>query len=100
MTPRYDYNQVMYRLDLGDTRVALPRPVQDADFLALDRASLGAVPIPGMAGFFMLPDGKDGPGGTAPLYEFTRGDAKRLAIAEVLDGFVRGDTPVGRVWRK
>ncbi|MHB1555926.1 MAG: hypothetical protein ACYC61_00465 [Isosphaeraceae bacterium] len=27
MTPRYDYNQVMYRLDLDDPRLALPVPV-------------------------------------------------------------------------
>lgn len=26
-TPRYDYNQIMYRLDLGDPRLALPVPV-------------------------------------------------------------------------
>ena len=26
-TPRYDYNQVMYRLDLADPRLALPAPV-------------------------------------------------------------------------
>jgi hypothetical protein len=26
-TPRYDYNQIMYRLDLGDPRMALPVPV-------------------------------------------------------------------------
>jgi hypothetical protein len=26
-TPRYDYNQIMYRLDLGDARLVLPVPV-------------------------------------------------------------------------
>ena len=26
-TPRYDYNQIMYRLDLADPRLALPVPV-------------------------------------------------------------------------
>src|SRR5204863_5688120 len=45
-TPRYDYNQVMYRLDLGDARLALPVPVYDLarpkesqrpTFFALDR---------------------------------------------------------------
>jgi hypothetical protein len=29
-TPRYDYNQIMYRLDLSDPRVALPVPMYDA----------------------------------------------------------------------
>jgi hypothetical protein len=28
-TPRYDYNQIMYRLDLADSRLALPVPVYD-----------------------------------------------------------------------
>ena len=27
LTPRYNYNQIMYRLDLGDPRLALPVPV-------------------------------------------------------------------------
>jgi hypothetical protein len=35
-TPRYDYNQMMYRLDLGDPRVVLPVAVYDV--------SLGAAP--------------------------------------------------------
>src|SRR6185436_15185349 len=26
-TPRYDYNQIMYRLDLDDPRLALPVPI-------------------------------------------------------------------------
>lgn len=28
-TPRYDYNQIMYRLDLSDARLALPVPIYD-----------------------------------------------------------------------
>ena len=28
-TPRYDYNQLMYKLDLGDPRLAVPVPVYD-----------------------------------------------------------------------
>ena len=28
-TPRYDYNQIMYRLDLSDPRLALPKPAAD-----------------------------------------------------------------------
>jgi hypothetical protein len=30
-TPRYDYNQVMYRLDLGDKRLFLPEPVYEVE---------------------------------------------------------------------
>jgi hypothetical protein len=67
-TPRYDYNQVLYKLDLSDPRLALPVPIYalaDADapdrfgtvgdlkptqarrpaFLALDRAVKGTVPV-------------------------------------------------------
>jgi hypothetical protein len=54
-TPRYDYNQIMYRLDLTDPRMALPAPVRDrpwapdargrAEFCAPDRMGPGLVPI-------------------------------------------------------
>lgn len=97
-TPRYDYNQMMYRLDLSDDRVALPRPVPDTDYLALDRAALGATPIPGQSKYFMLPDGKSAPAATEPLYEFTKGELKRHAVAEKIEGFVRSEKAVGRVW--
>src|SRR5262245_53194567 len=103
VTPRYEYNQVMYRLDLGDPRVALPRPVPGTDFLALDRAAPGAVSLPGQPkekpAFFMLAEGKDAQAGAVPLYEFTKGGEKRYAVAEELVGFTRGQKPVGRVWR-
>ncbi|HEU4753356.1 MAG TPA: hypothetical protein VFU47_09635, partial [Armatimonadota bacterium] len=63
-TPRYDYNQVMYRLDLADPRLHLPvafyrsadgppfragasgpRPQGRPEFFALDRPAPGTVPI-------------------------------------------------------
>jgi hypothetical protein len=63
-TPRYDYNQVMYRLDLDDARLVLPVPVyaltgggygfaRDVKpkeelapaFFALDRPRKGSVPV-------------------------------------------------------
>lgn len=63
-TPRYDYNQVMYKLDLEDSRLALPVAIYRTDqgqlgersraepgqpeqvaFFALDRAVQGAVPV-------------------------------------------------------
>jgi hypothetical protein len=97
-TPRYEYNQVMYRLDLADVRLALPRPVPGADFLALDRAVPGAVPVPGRDGFFMFPDNKTAPAATVPLHEFTMGGEKRYAVAEKLGGYERGEKPAGRVW--
>jgi hypothetical protein len=97
-TPRYDYNQIMYRLDLSDPRLALPRPVPGTDFLALDRDMKGAIPVPGQTKFFMLPDGKNAPVATVPLYEFTRGDEKRYAVTEKMEGYQRSERAVGRVW--
>jgi hypothetical protein len=67
-TPRYDYNQIMYRLDLADDRLTLPVPVyrqpcsgdnaafrlgrtsdtsgmQEIAFFALDRPRPGSVPV-------------------------------------------------------
>ncbi len=68
-TPRYDYNQVMYQLDLSDERLALPVPIyavqenvssvrleagsrlaedarpREIAFFAPDRPGLAAVPI-------------------------------------------------------
>jgi hypothetical protein len=61
-TPRYDYNQIMYRLDLSDERLVLPLAVYALDrggygfvqeakgdlkplFFALDRHRKGTVPV-------------------------------------------------------
>jgi hypothetical protein len=103
VTPRYEYNQVMHRLDLGDPRVALPRPVPGSDFLALDRAAMGAIAIssqPKDKPLYMLPDGKDAPAATVPLFEFMSKDGnKRFAVGEKIEGFTRREKPVGRVWK-
>jgi hypothetical protein len=98
VTPRYEYNQVMYRLDLSDPRVALPRPVPGTDFLALDRAVPGAIPLSDRPAYFMLPDDKAAPAATVPLYEFTRDGEKKYAVAETVAGFKKSDKAVGRVW--
>jgi hypothetical protein len=56
-TPRYDYNQMMYRLDLADPRLALPEPARNlpwsagttpsgrAEFCAPDRMGPGLIPV-------------------------------------------------------
>lgn len=61
-TPRYDYNQIMYRVDLADPRLSLPQAVQlasrftgaprlpenrveRAEFCAPDRAGAGLIPV-------------------------------------------------------
>lgn len=99
VTPRYEYNQVMYRLDLADPRAALPRPVSGTDFLALDREVPGAIRLPTTPPCFVLPDGKDAPAGTVAVYEFTsQGGEKRFAAAAI-DGYERGAKPAGRGWR-
>jgi hypothetical protein len=95
VTPRYEYNQVMYRLDLGDVRTALPRPVPGTDFLALDKQLPGSVAVPGAPKFFMLPDGTGAPAATVPLYEFTKGGEKRYTVEKV-----DGAKVIGRVWPK
>ncbi len=48
-TPRYDYNQILYKLDLSDPRLAIPTPVYDI--------SAGDAPDAFAAA---APDGKDG----------------------------------------
>jgi hypothetical protein len=101
VTPRYDYNQLMYRLDLSDPRLALPRPVPGTDYFALDRAIQGAIPIPGQdkPAYYMLPDSKNAPAATVPLYSFEKNREKRYATAEKMEGFERSEKPVGRVWK-
>jgi hypothetical protein len=69
-TPRYDYNQIMYKLDLADRRLALPAPMMapreagglpefvpaapavgppaardEIGFFAMDRAGPGTIPV-------------------------------------------------------
>jgi hypothetical protein len=73
-TPRYDYNQIMYKLDLADPRLALPVPIytrreekhyefatasrlsearegKPVAFFALDRSIEGTIPV------YQTPDG-------------------------------------------
>jgi hypothetical protein len=95
-TPRYEYNQVMYRLDLSDPRLNLPAPVyalSDGTFASgLDAARLAgsappaffalgrpgdgtvAVLVKGKAAFHVLPaDLKDAPKAAVPLFEANGG---------------------------
>ncbi len=105
-TPRYDYNQVMYRLDLADPRTALPVAVypgpagsfetgaargREAAFFAPDRPLPGTLPVIAHDGNLRL--GQQGEAGAvfhalpaiakppaeiaAPLYEYRQRDGKR-----------------------
>lgn len=121
-TPRYDYNQVMYRLDLDDPRLILPAPVRDDSggqipFFALERPREGTVAVyatpekggralsitPPAAGataaFHALPvePGKP-PANTALLHEFTAEGRRVYSTAESLPGLRRADKPLCRVW--
>lgn len=114
-TPRYDYNQVMYQLDLADPRLALPRPVYRVDpneapgglatapelpqgasgrsiaFFAPDRPGAEAtVPIAIADGetprFFLLPADSTIEG-TEPIHEYTgNGDQRRTFGFDVEPG--------------
>ena len=58
-TPRYDYNQIMYKLDLSDERLALPVPVyrlpgKDEASLFATLKHLPARQRPGSIAFFPL----------------------------------------------
>lgn len=87
ITPRYNYNQLMYRLDLADKRLALPAPVYRLDVdghyrysqreqLIHDRANwskVDAVP------FFAVPSGYDRQG-LIPIYaDDSNGDTSLTA---------------------
>ena len=80
LTPRYNYNQQMYRLDLDDPRVVLPVPIYDlgqgADFASKRGLDLGS---PALAAAFFAPDR---PGaGTLPLWwSGPSGSARHLVL--------------------
>ena len=84
-TPRYDYNQIMYRLDLADERLALPVPVYaSADGRWATLASRPDGHETGQIAFFALDRPK--PGVLGVWQE--RGDRVRVAAA--------GKVPPGR----
>lgn len=112
VTPRYEYNQVMYKLDLGDRRLALPASIKGFGFLALDRAGVGTVALTYSEGrlrlsgkdekplFHAVPtDAKDAPAATVPLYEYRDKEGKFTYSTEpALKGRERAEKPVCRVW--
>ncbi len=61
-TPRYEYNQIMYRLDLADPRLVLPFPAAELPGLrgSVDSASVGWSiadrPAPGLIPVYPSPD--------------------------------------------
>ena len=152
-TPRYDYNQIMYQLDLDDPRLALPVAIYKGNSIPDRFATRAAtkpdeaVPLPDLneIAFFALDqpgvdtvavcesetagghpslivddpptndsakrrvrfhalavNSKNPPASTVPLYEYidASGDRRVYATDEALtlQGFVRQERPICRVW--
>jgi len=64
-TPRYDYNQVMYKLELDDPRLALPVPFYRTTEGGLGSSAHGISGTPHQVAFFALDRSVDG---TNPIY--------------------------------
>jgi hypothetical protein len=87
-TPRYNYNQVMYRVDLDDARLVMPVPVYDlgGDLVIKRGLRRGGAP---MAAAFLAPD-RPGRGTIPVAWSTGRCEAGRRLIA----GGTPGTTPV------
>jgi hypothetical protein len=113
-TPRYDYNQVMYKFDLDDPRLNLPVPFYDTGasvvprspghpvaFFALERPGAETVPVGSPPRFHVLQTRSDIPPDSMTLLYESPGKAGGPPTY-----FVEGSRPapesgvvVGRVWR-
>jgi len=80
LTPRYNYNQQMYRLDLDDPRVVLPVPIYDlgqgADFAPKQGLHPGAA---AQSPAFFAPD-RPGTGTAALWWSGPSGSARQLKL--------------------
>ncbi len=125
-TPRYDYNQIMYRLNLDDPRLALPVPVylvqgrymlredveragawdkvESVPFYALEpnRPRQGAVPVDGFRGLPSSTSDGNNPC-IVPLYQYRQTDSDRHLYSTdpelKREGWGRSKEPVCRVWK-
>jgi hypothetical protein len=109
-TPRYDYNQILYKLDLADPRLNLPVPIYEVEgqyaakspghrvaFFGLDRAGPGTIPL---GPFHALPlDQKEPPATTTVLYESRRKDGSPSYFIDEARLALEPGRPVARVWR-
>ena len=124
-TPRYDYNQIMYKLDLSSPRLALPVPIYVLSkdgipdrfatvsratgsppiaFFAPDLPGLDSIPVTvGEAKIYALPaDTPNPPPTTTPLYEFVSADGKHAYTTDgnwSSKGFRRSEHPLCLVWK-
>jgi hypothetical protein len=102
-TPRYEYNQIMYKLDLGEPRLNLPVPIYEVEgkyvpkspghpiaFFALDRPSPGTIAV---GGFHALRAVLKEPSATTMfLYEVKKDGSTTYNTTGI-------GQPVARVWR-
>lgn len=79
-TPRYDYNQIMYRLDLSSARLRLPVPVYDGGAGGEVRdLAVGNTAARGHAILFWMPD--QARPGTQPLWRTMTADGRARLVA-------------------
>ena len=113
-TPRYEYNQVMYKLDLGDDRLNLPVPVYRQGneltlrtpglpiaFFAHDRPGPGTIPLRlGPIEVHGLPtESGNAPPTTILLNEISGPDGNPPTfVTEGQPGAVGQTRPIARVW--
>jgi hypothetical protein len=110
-TPRYDYNQVLYKLDLDDARLNLPVPIYVVDgqlvprspghpiaFFAYDRPAPGSIPIGDPPLFHAMPVGQES-SRIATLYERTGKDFSAFYIPDENNPAPASAKPIARVWR-
>ena len=124
-TPRYDYNQIMYKLDLSSPRLALPVPIYMVSkdgipdrfatahnatgsppiaFFAPDLPGLNTVAVMlGKTKIYALPaNTPNPPPTTTPLYEFVSADGRHAYTTDASwsrDGFRRSEHPICLVWK-
>ena len=114
-TPGYDYNQMMYKLDVTDSRLNLPLPVKRkgpdgspqqvrqqltaADFYALPQQGEGTLEVTCDGEKIWIAE-NPGPNRIA-LYEFTNanGDQVKRVEGVVVPGYTR-QRKLGYVWKK
>ena len=115
-TPRYDYNQIMYRLDTSDPRLNLPLPVVGpgsgvASFFAPRRGGAGLEPFtldpakglikdPTGCIYLLASDDRSAPTATRPLVEHVDDDGRYSYSADGLDrpGLKKTGRSPGRAW--
>ena len=125
-TPGYDYNQIMYKLNLEDARLNLPVPVYMAEargsgfywklgplrpdqrgqlkFFALDRPKQGSreITVGNETMHVMKEPARDKQCPTIALWNWTNEMGKsvwRLDTEKGPNGYTKGESPVGYVWQ-